>query len=698
MPKIPTFTTQARPTAEVASIKGDVQIPLSQTLGNALSPITKAITEHRVQEKNFENKTEALKLENDALLEFTDTLQRASRLDNKDQAFELVRSESERIKNTFGSRASNKIVQTTFNNNFLSEVQKGIFKVDTRVSGNIIQSLDNQVSVKKNRLLTQAYLDKDPLAFQLIGSELQKLYEENFKGRIDVDQYDKLIQGIPSELETFEANQLITDNPEQALKDLRNKDKFSNLSLDKRIELERDALDALKPKLKENMQNYLVALEDGKTIPLNQDSIKEVYGNEVYNNFKQTEKNVINFSGYKNQLFNSKVGDETKIINSFPVTNENYAEDLKYKQKLTNYLSVKDELIKKDSASLILSYNDEVKKSYQDFTSETNEQVKDQKFKKYLSMTVESQMNMGIDASLIKVIPESQAAQLVNDYNNRNANEKIGYLRSLEEQYGEYYGTILTQLSANGLPVTAKLVSYLGDEKFALSSISIDTKEEKQRLKNYLQTTDTTMSEVQKSVGDELETFRQKVLYANPFNTSKANKELDQITDIITYMTINELSRGSELGDAVDFATGFITNNFDLSEKTYFIPKIYNNSRISDSQINFIKKKADVIQERYLDKFDMEYFKSNNPDVPEQELNESMIDQAKRNGVWLNSADGSGLVFAIKFFDGTFGIVTNKEGKELKFNFDDDSYILPHTNIILDFERPKSLEEKTGGA
>jgi len=698
MPKIPTFTAEARPTAEVASIKANIQIPLSQTLGNALSPITKAITEHRVQEKNFENKTEALKLENEALLEFTDTLQRASRLDNKDQAFELVRSESERIKNTFGSRASNKIVQTTFNNNFLSEVQKGIFKVDTRVSGNIIQSLDNQVSVKKNRLLTQAYLDKDPLAFQLIGSELQKLYEENFKGRIDVDQYDKLIQGIPSELETFEANQLITDSPEQALKDLRNKDKFSNLSLDKRIELERDALDALKPKLKENMQNYLVALEDGKTIPLNQDSIKEVYGNEVYNNFKQTEKNVINFSGYKNQLFNSKVGDETKIINSFPVTNENYAEDLKYKQKLTNYLSVKDELIKKDSASLILSYNDEVKKSYQDFTSETNEQVKDQKFKKYLNMTVESQMNMGIDASLIKVIPESQAAQLVNDYNNRNANEKISYLRSLEEQYGEYYSTILTQLSANGLPVTAKLVSYLGNEKFALSSISIDTKEEKQRLKNYLQTTDTTMSEVQKSVGDELETFRQKVLYANPFNTSKANKELDQITDIITYMTINELSRGSELGDAVDFATGFITNNFDLSEETYFIPKIYNNSRISEAQINFIKKKADVIQERYLDKFDMEYFKSNNPDVPEQELNESMIDQAKRNGVWLNSADGSGLVFAIKFFDGTFGIVTNKEGKELKFNFDDDSYILPHTNIILDFERPKSLEEKIGGA
>ena len=30
----------------------------------------------------------------------------------------------------------------------------------------------------------------------------------------------------------------------------------------------------------------------------------------------------------------------------------------------------------------------------------------------------------------------------------------------------------------------------------------------------------------------------------------------------------------------------------------------------------------------------------------------SMIEQAKKNGVWLNTADGNGLVFAIKFFDG----------------------------------------------
>ena len=187
-------------------------------------------------------------------------------------------------------------------------------------------------------------------------------------------------------------------------------------------------------------------------------------------------------------------------------------------------------------------------------------------------------------------------------------------------------------------------------------------------------------------------------MYSNPYNTQKANKELDEITEILTYMTINELSRGADEKDAVNFATGFITNNFDLSEETYFIPRIYNNDRLSSGQIEFIKKKANVIKERYLNEFNIESFKSENEEVTVDELNESVIDQAKRNGVWLNTADGSGIVFAIKFYDGTFGIVTNKEGKQLKLNFDDDSFLLPHTDVIMTMEKEKTIEEEAGGA
>jgi hypothetical protein len=683
MVKIPTFTAEGTVTTDIGVTQTGVQIPLASNVSTALAPITKAVTKHAVQEKNFENKTEALKLENESLLELVEVFEEAGKLDNKEKAFEIIQNKSEIIKNKYESQASNKHVQTLFNNNFYAEVQKGIFKTNTRVSKNMLDTLDNQVSTKKNRLLTDAYLSDNPLAFELIALELEKLYEDNLKGRVDDDVYNQLIKNIPSELEIFEVNQLITKDPLLAIKKLRNKDEFKNLNLNDRIDLESEALLSYKPILEENIKNYLVALENNETIPLDQNAVKEIFGNEAFKNFKETEKNIINYSTYKVNLFNSKIGDERPIIESFPVTNENYAEDLKYKQKLINSLSVKDELIKEDAASLIITFNKEVKEAYNDFNNETDETIKDQKFSKYINMVYQAQVDMNIDSDLIKILPNSQAANIVADYNKRSATEKIGYLQGLEEQYGDYYGKVLLQLSENGLPVTAKLVSYFNDERFALSSLSIDTKEEKDRLKTFLKGTDTTFSEVQKSVADEIEEFRKTVLIGNPYNTSKANQELDQIGEVLTYMAINEMSRGANLKDAVGFATDFINNNFVL-EDTYFIPRIYDNGPLGSGQIEFVAKKANVIKDHYLESFNMETFRSTNPDIPEEELNSSMIEQAKKNGVWLNTADGNGLVFAIKFFDGTFGLVQNEKGELLRFDFDDDSYKLPGTDIIMD--------------
>jgi hypothetical protein len=50
-------------------------------------------------------------------------------------------------------------------------------------------------------------------------------------------------------------------------------------------------------------------------------------------------------------------------------------------------------------------------------------------------------------------------------------------------------GRVLNELTAQGLPVTAKLVSYFNDENFAILATSIDTKEEKRRLDDYLKNT-----------------------------------------------------------------------------------------------------------------------------------------------------------------------------------------------------------------
>ena len=283
MPKIPTFTTQARPTAEAPSIQSRTQIPLSQTIGTALAPITKAVAQHAVNEKNLENKSEALSLENKALLELTDVFDKASRLDNKDEAFNIVQNESKIIQETYSNRASNNSVKSSFNNNFLAEVQKGIFKVNNRVSTNIIQTLDNEVSVKRNRLLTAAYVDKDPLALSLIQTDLETLYEQTYKGRIDTDEYNKLVQGIPGEIQIFEVSQLISSNPRQAYLDLMNKNKFVDLDLNKRVSLISEVKSVIIPEIKDQYKNFVAAAAFGKDVPFDVGFAKEILPTRTFN-------------------------------------------------------------------------------------------------------------------------------------------------------------------------------------------------------------------------------------------------------------------------------------------------------------------------------------------------------------------------------------------------------------------------------
>jgi hypothetical protein len=62
MPKIPTFTATGRPTAEVGAVKSNIQIPLTQTIGTALAPVTKAVTDYAIKQKEISQKLEANKI------------------------------------------------------------------------------------------------------------------------------------------------------------------------------------------------------------------------------------------------------------------------------------------------------------------------------------------------------------------------------------------------------------------------------------------------------------------------------------------------------------------------------------------------------------------------------------------------------------------------------------------------------------
>ena len=79
MPKIPTFISEARPTAEVSSIKSNIQVSPNSSLAAALIPAAKTIDNYYLKEKEISNKVESGKLLNKATLEIFE-LQSQSKL------------------------------------------------------------------------------------------------------------------------------------------------------------------------------------------------------------------------------------------------------------------------------------------------------------------------------------------------------------------------------------------------------------------------------------------------------------------------------------------------------------------------------------------------------------------------------------------------------------------------------------------
>ena len=691
MPKIPTFTAESRPTAEVGSIKTNIQIPLSQTIGTALAPITKAVVDYKVKEKGIENKTEALELENKSVLELNDVAQKASSLyKNSDQANNYLMQESKIIIDKYAALASNNTVKTMFKNSYLLEEQKKIFSVDNAVYKNLVQSRAIQSNAKEERILTDALYGNNQLAKEELTTDLSKIYLDDYNdGLIDIDTYESKIASIPNTIGYFQVQKDITNDPVQTYVNL-NTGKYEGLTIKTREELKRDAKLEATPILQENIKNYLIGLENGIEVDINEPAIKEIFGNKVYQDFKETQSNTIRVSVFKSEIFNSKIGDEQKILNSFELNSGNLAQDLEYKQKVKEFISQKAELIKDDAAVLILTHNKLVRNNFDLYNAESDPEIKSRLFKKYINSVVQAQIDMDIDNAFIKVLPQSFAKNVVQDYNDQEPGAKVGYLQALESQYGEQYGKVLNQLTENGLPVTAKLVSYLNDENFATMATSIDTKEERTRLNDYVKTqTNTTFNEINQEVATEMEDFRKVVMFSNKMNTTKANEELGDIQKIITYIAINSMSAGIDQTKAIKKATDYINKNFKFAgggtfgDDTYFIPKNYNNERLSAKHIEFIEQKAKVIKNKYLQDFNMKTFESTNEKISNTELNEEMLDQAKDNGVWINNADGSGIVFAIEFADGSLGLVENEQGELLQINFDDDSYKLPGTDIII---------------
>ena len=682
MPKIPTFEAEGTISQQTGTTT-NVQIPLTQTLGTALKPVTDFVVKKQIQEKNFENRTEALKLENDFITDMQKVNDEVNVLENKEQANAIYKEKSNALISSYGEKASNQNVKTLFTNSALGEVQKGLFRVDTQISKNILNSLNNAVSQKENRLLTTAFLATGDFDYAVLQTDLEKLYKDHYTGQISNADLTKLINGIPGRIEIFEATQGLTENTKDTYLKLKDDKEFINMPLKERMELLNDATLILRPELRLDYKNFIAAAKVGKTIPFDMKFAEEVFD----------PKEII---GMQEQfLMVTNALEDTKTLNRIPlkdidetlktmIKNKYDSMDFIDAQNMENYLktivSTRLEAMKTNPVKFIIDTNDEAKRLLDEFSTEENLTLKTENKKAFVNYIYEEQVKMGNPNYLIKVTSTDEANQFVEEYLQSDAGARLSMLQTAEAQFGDFFSKAMLEFTEAGLPETAELSSFFGNPQLTKKFLSFDSDEEKKQLEEFVSLKDFPMKEIKRDILNDLEDFEAAVMFANKFDTSFAADKLDRIVDVLGYYAANEIRAGVKPSKAVKNASNLINQSFEI-EDTYFIPRIYDGVSLPNGQVDFIKEKSKAIQEEYIDLWGAVSFKSFDENIDVELLDKEMKEQILKNGRWVNNSDGTGLIFGITFGDGSFAPVFNKEGETLELNFDDDSYLLPGTDI-----------------
>lgn len=715
MPKIPTFTTEATITGEVGSVKSNIQMSLDQTIGSALAPVTKEIVQHRVKQKDFENKTEALRLENDFIRDMQDVYDEAGNLENNDQAQSIVKNKSNMLIQKYSGLASNNNSRTLFNQYALSEVQKGIFRTSTAVEKNTLIALNTLVNKKKQNLMITAIDTTDGFDYNVLGQDLENLYTTNYKGKVSDAVLGKMIAGIPNEIKYLEADKMISKNPREALAMLKNEKDFQGLNYDSRIELISKAKKTLIPLIDMQWKSHVEQINDGQEVePFDLDLVAEVLPEETANAMIKQESIFRDTADNVKIIHRSSEEDVYKVAQGF--INEAKEMHLYDKAKdiekfYNKVLAQRTEDIKNDPVEYTIRTNPEIKKLVEELNNEQNDERAASLSKELAISVMQSQTNLGVKKTNQKVMTNSMSNQFIADYKqaakDKNVNLQEAMLQGLVTKYGNLEDEALAQLMIDGLPQGARMISAgFATQEDKLKFLSLDDPETVKDLTKSLKD----MGDSEISFQKMRSLIRQDSNFKNLENMIKRNVPFDPSDEIpIIEDVVEFLAKYGSLeftnGDTKTFnasakkAVEMFTKNFDI-EDTYYYEKTFidstTNKRIAPQKIERNKQMMEIIKNNYLSKLNLKSYSSKKEDITNEELTEKMQYNMREHGEWRNSPDGKGFVFGVVLSGNSFGIVEYENGDPLYFPKDHDDDTVPGSNIVVDLDVESKIEMSRG--
>jgi len=302
MPKIPTYTSQGRITAESPSIVGGVTIDPKQNIATAIAPLTATLTDFYVKEKKQEAANKSTKILSDLYINQEDGTKglysiqsETSANPNPGEASLNYDNDIEKLwnhtKNTKLQKLDN-FTKKALENKFYSTA--GLFKIKS-----LEGSRNKQIS--ETRKITEDFVLKDSLALKLNGIEYLDAFTNNIVEAVNkkyVTQTGKpLDEGIKkSDIQSYLkfgqiqlANDLSANQPEFFKENIN---KFNALTTEEKINLISNSDKVIKERKFEYLLSDLKTIQDKTSL-------------DIINDFDSLKNGTFNGDVNKINLFKS---------------------------------------------------------------------------------------------------------------------------------------------------------------------------------------------------------------------------------------------------------------------------------------------------------------------------------------------------------------------------------------------------------
>jgi hypothetical protein len=709
MPQIPTFRSQARPTAEVGNVKSNLQVPLSQTLASALQPVTDYVVKKQIVENDLQNKTQALKLRNEydiVMQSVTSDISQDPKLANNiDLAQTYYKEQATMNREKFGSQAYNKSVLQMFNNSSILSDRKASFRIQKGVEKSVYANSVIQYDTAKKILYATAFQDPNgQFDRKVLVREMESLVADTFEGKVEDYVYRNFLANIPIEIDGFEVDKGLSTDPAGTFLKLKNKNEYTNLDQETRQNFIAKAKRILAPRIKVAYENHTVAIMNGIESKFPMDLAKDVVDPYTF------QQMILTDSLIKDQFKN------TQVILSSPenITNQvvQGLVDEAFEQFLPKkaialrdyYLQIaadKKEQLNKDPVQFTIRTDPEVKKLVDEVSKEKNPDLLSELQIQLGDVLLEKQTKLNVPRSQQKVMPEGMAKDFVARYSElgfeNNSQGRKAMLESLKFQYGTNESKALAELIDNGLPDGARVALEFGTEKTFNQFMTFDNPEKVTAIENFLKKKDTSLDKIKilMSSESEFKDLENMIRRNSPFNSSKPLLALDSLTNVLSLFAGGLMAGNPSMSaeKASTQAARLFSDNYQV-EDTYYLPRRlgdkFLNQRFLDAHVEIL----DTIKENYLGPFKPKFFKSANPNIPDKELTAKMLFNLKAHGEFRTTGNGEETVYGIVLDGGSFATIKNDEGQELSVGIGDNSKILPGgSGIVINTDLPTAQQK-----